>query len=301
MLRLALPLLLLAAAVPAPTPEWCKALPRPAYKTLKRLEVKDGWFEVYGVAPGVYAIYEPHQWEEVISYLVVGTRRALLFDTGMGIADIDQPVARLTRLPVSVLNSHTHHDHVGDNWRFASVLGLDTAFTRQSMRGSREAAQEEIAPEAICGKLPAGFDPKTYRTRPFRITEIVRDGSRIDLGGRTLEVIATPGHTPDSISLLDRQNGLLFTGDLFYLGPIFLYGPETDLAAYQRSVARLRALVPQLKLLLPAHNTPVAAPAFLEKLDDALRLIKAGKLAPKARRPQYVEYGFDEFSIRLAP
>jgi glyoxylase-like metal-dependent hydrolase (beta-lactamase superfamily II) len=157
MLRLALPLLLLAAAVPAPTPEWCKALPRPAYKTLKRLEVKDGWFEVYGVAPGVYAIYEPHQWEEVISYLVVGTRRAVLFDTGMGIANIDQPVARLTQLPVSVLNSHTHHDHVGDNWRFASVLGLDTAFTRQSMRGSREAAQEEIAPGAICGKLPVSI------------------------------------------------------------------------------------------------------------------------------------------------
>jgi glyoxylase-like metal-dependent hydrolase (beta-lactamase superfamily II) len=301
MLRLALAVLLLAAALPAPTPDWCKSLPRPAYKTLKRLDVKDGWFEVYEVAPGVFALYEPHQWEEVISYLIVGTRRALLFDTGMGIADITRPVARLTRLPVRVLNSHTHHDHVGDNWRFAAVLGMDTAFTRESARGSRDAAQSEIAPGAICGELPAGFDPKTYATRPFRVTETVRDGSKIELGGRTLEVIATPGHTPDSISLLDRKQGLLFTGDLFYLGPIFLYRPETDLAAYETSVARLQALAPRLKLLLPAHNTPVASPAYLEKLNDALRRIKAGKVQPTERQQQYVEYAFDGFSIRLAP
>lgn len=302
MIRLSLPLLVLfaAAAVPASKPDWCKALPRPAYKTLQRVDVKSDWFEVYQVAPGVYALYEPHQWEEVISYLIVGSRRALLFDTGMGIGDIRRPVARLTRLPVSVLNSHTHHDHVGDNWRFSSVLGMDTAFTRRSARGSREGAQAEIAPEAICGPLPAGFDPKTYRTRPFRITEIVHDGSTIDLGGRALEVIATPGHTPDSLSLLDRKNGLLFTGDLFYLGPIFLYRPETDLAAYERSVARLRALVPQLKLLLPAHNTPVAAPAYLEKLDAAVRRIRAGQVKPRALKAEYVEYGFDGFSIRLA-
>ena len=301
MVRLALPLLLLASTLPAQTPEWCKALPRPAYKTLKRVDVKDGWFEVYQVAPGVYALYEPHQWEEVISYLVVGAQRALLFDTGMGIADISRPVRRLTRLPVRVLNSHTHHDHVGDNWRFDSVLGMDTAFTRESARGSRNAAQSEIAPGAICGELPAGFDPKIYQTRPFRITETVRDGSQIDLGGRTLEVLATPGHTPDSLSLLDRRNGLLFTGDLFYLGPIFLYRPETDLAAYETSVARLRALAPGLKLLLPAHNTPVAAPTYLVKLDDALRRIRAGEAKPREQAPEYVEYAFDGFSIRLRP
>jgi len=219
----------------------------------------------------------------------------------MGIADISRPVSRLTRLPVRVLNSHTHHDHVGDNWRFASALGMDTPFTRKSARGSRDAAQSEIAPGAICGELPAGFDPKTYQTRPFRITAIVRDGSKIDLGGRTLEVLVTPGHTPDSLSLLDRRNGLLFTGDLFYLGPIFLYRPETDLAAYETSVARLKTLVPGLKLLLPAHNTPIAAPAYLEKLADALRRIKAGQVKPRERKPEYLEYGFDGFSIRLAP
>lgn len=69
------------------------------------------------------------------------------------------------------------------------------------------------APGEICGKLPKGFDPKTYETRPWKITSYLHDGDHIDLGGRSVEIIATPGHTPDAIALLDRDNGLLFTGD----------------------------------------------------------------------------------------
>src|SRR5437016_3686645 len=87
-------------------PEWCRALPRPEYKTLQRVPITDSWFEVYKVAPAVFAIYEPHQAEETISYLIVGDKQALLFDTGMGISDIKKVTARLTRLPVVVLNSH---------------------------------------------------------------------------------------------------------------------------------------------------------------------------------------------------
>jgi hypothetical protein len=62
-------------------PAWCRALPRPEYKSLERVRVTDPWFEVYRVAPGVFAIYEPHQAEEVICYLIVGARQAVLFDT----------------------------------------------------------------------------------------------------------------------------------------------------------------------------------------------------------------------------
>src|SRR5271165_54257 len=112
-------------------PDWCKPLPRPEYKSLERVLADEPWFEVYKVAPGVYAIYEPHQAEEVISYLIVGHKQALLFDTGMGIANIRNVVTHLTSRPVVVLNSHTHDDHVGGNWQFPFVLGMDTAFTRK--------------------------------------------------------------------------------------------------------------------------------------------------------------------------
>ena len=153
MYRLAVTLalcILQAAAVlaQAAIPEWCRALPRPEYKTLERVPVSDPWFEVYKAAPGVFAIYEPHQWEETIVYLIVGEQRALEFDTGMGISDIRKVTQELTRLPVIVLNSHTHPDHVGGNWEFDTVYGMDTEFTRRNAKGSREAAQAEIAPGA---------------------------------------------------------------------------------------------------------------------------------------------------------
>src|SRR3954463_15227779 len=82
----------------AEKPEWCRKLPRPAYAEFERVPVKSDWFEVYRVAPNVYAIYEPHQWEEVISYLILGSKRAILFDTGMGIANIKAVVEELTKL-----------------------------------------------------------------------------------------------------------------------------------------------------------------------------------------------------------
>lgn len=70
----------------AQTPDWCKFLPRPEYKSLERVPNSDPWFEVYKVAANTFAIYEPHQFEEVISYLIVGQESVILFDTGMASA-----------------------------------------------------------------------------------------------------------------------------------------------------------------------------------------------------------------------
>lgn len=271
-------------------PDWCRKLPRPEYESLERVTVSDPWFEVYKPAPGVFAIYEPHQSEETIGYLITGANRALLFDTGMGISDIKKVVEELTRLPVAVLNSHTHDDHVGDNWEFDDVYGMDTDFTRQNAKGSREDAQSEITPGQICGELPTGFDAKSYSTRPWKIAKYIHDGDHVDLGGRTIEVIATPGHTPDAISLLDRVNGLLFTGDSYYPAAIWLYRPETNLDAYARSIRRLAALAPQVKLVLGAHNIPVASPNVLAQLVLAFDSVRAGKVKATPESPGKVLY-----------
>ena len=292
-----LTLLAVAGLAMAEKPEWCKELPRPEYKTLERVSVADSWFEVYRIRPGVFAIYEPHQSEEIISYLILGSNKAVLFDTGMGISDIKKLAEGLTRLPISVLNSHTHNDHVGDNWRFSDVYGMDTEFTRTSARGSTADAQAEIAPDQICGELPQGFDAKSYATRPFHISHWLHDGDKLDLGGRTLQVIATPGHTPDSISLYDAKNGLLFTGDTFYPGRIFLYRPETDLDAYAASVKKMIAL-PNVQLLLPAHNVPVASPAYLPKVLTAMEQVRSGKVKAEIHQDRRI-YSFEGFSFLM--
>jgi glyoxylase-like metal-dependent hydrolase (beta-lactamase superfamily II) len=263
-------------------PDWCKNLPRPEYKSLERILPNEPWFEIYKVAPATFAIYEPHQSEEVISYLIVGTKQALLFDTGMGIADIRSLVRRLTSRPVVILNSHTHDDHVGGNWQFEFIYGMDTAFTRANSKGSKEDAQAEIAASEVCGDLPKNFNPKTYATKPWHISLFIHDGFKINLGGRTVEVIATPGHTPDAISLVDRANGLLFTGDTYYPGTIWLFRPETDLDAYGASIRKLAALAPEMRQVLGAHNVPAGNPAILGELVSAFASVRAGTIRPAA-------------------
>lgn len=287
-------------------PEWCRELPRPEYKNLELVDAHSSWFEVYRIRPGVFAIYEPHQFEEVISYLILGKRRALLFDTGLGVGAMSQLVRQLTLLPISVLNSHTHFDHTGGNAELADILhadimNQDVPFARTNAQGqSNVYSRDALAPARLCGPLPAGVTPTSYSIRPWPVSHGIKDGEHIALGDRDLEIIFTPGHTPDSLCLLDRKNGLLFTGDTFYLGPIYLFTPETDFTAYARSVNKLARLTPSLKLLLPGHNVPVAEPAYLLRLHDAVEKVNSGAIKPlviEGRR----EYRFDHFSLLLAP
>jgi glyoxylase-like metal-dependent hydrolase (beta-lactamase superfamily II) len=285
-------------ATPVP-PDWCKELPRPEYKALERVLPAEPWFEVYKVAPNTLAIYEPHQSEETIAYLISGTKQSVLFDTGMGIGNMKALVTRLTSRPIVVLNSHTHNDHIGDNWQFPYVFGMDTPFTKANTKGERDDAQAEIAPGQICGQVPKGFDPKTYATKAWHVSIPVHDGFKVNLGGRTLEIIATPGHTPDAISLIDRENGLLFTGDTYYPGRIWIYRPETDLDAYVASVKKLAALAPDVKIVLGAHNVPVAEPSVLPKLAEAIEAVRAGKGESKPMGDGKVLRTYDGFSFLM--
>ncbi|KAA6460137.1 MBL fold metallo-hydrolase [Acidobacteria bacterium AB60] len=300
---LLLSILFCAAALTAhaqgDVPEWCRKLPRAEFAKLERVPTNDGWFEVYRVAPQTFAIYEPHQSEETIGYLILGSERALLFDTGMGIGDLKALIGKVTRLPVVVMNSHTHDDHVGSNWQFETVYGMDTSFTRESAKDSKADAQAEIAPGEVCGKLPPGFDRAAYATRPWKIARWMHDGDRIDLGGRAVEILATPGHTPDAICLFDRANGLLFTGDTYYPGTLWIYRPETDLAAYGKSVRLLAALQPEVKLVLGAHNVPGSRPAVLGELAAAFERVQTHQVQPKPAGPGKATYAVGDISFLM--
>mgnify|MGYP006091487287 CR=1 FL=1 len=282
---------------------FCKKLPRADYQSLRQIPVESNWFEVYEVAPGVSAIYEPHQWQEVISYLIEGEQRALLFDTGNGIADIGQVVAALTDKPVSVLNSHTHYDHVGGNFAFAKVYGMDTEFTRarQSGHPNKDIAIE-ASKQALCRPLPDGVTQQNHVGRPFKVTDFIQDGNQIDLGGRQLEVLHVPGHTPDAIALIDRAAGLMWTGDSYYSGPIWLFAPETDLDAYAKSLQRLIISAKGLKALLPAHNTPWVSPDVLPRVAQGLQTMLSGNSKAVPQGDTMVEHqieGEAEFSFLM--
>jgi glyoxylase-like metal-dependent hydrolase (beta-lactamase superfamily II) len=288
-----------SASAGAQVPDWCRQLPRPQYRTLARVPLADPWFEVYNVGHDVFAIYEPHQAEEVISFLIIGPVRDALFDTGLGIGDIKRVVETITDHDIVVINSHTHDDHVGGNWQFADVVGMNTEFTRTNAKGSRADAQDELTPGSLCGPLPAGFDRNAYATRPWHIRRWIHDGDSVDLGGRVLRVLATPGHTPDAIALFDAANGLLFTGDSYYPGPIWLYRPETDLDAYERSIAKMAALGSQVHLLLTSHNVPVADPSVLPTLQAAMRDVRAGRVRATPAGAGKVEYHVGDITFLM--
>jgi len=247
-------------------------LPRPEDNTLARIPVNDPWFEVYQPAPGVFAIYEPHQWEEIIGYLIVGEKRALQFDIGMGIGDIKKVTVELTSLPSIILDSHTHPDHVGGNWEFDTVYGMDTEFARRNAKGSREAPQAEIAPGHICGTLPQEFDPNTYATRPWK-------NQRVHSRRRPLR----PGRPHDGSHRYTRPHP----------GRDFADGPR------QRTAFHRRHVLPRNDLPLFARNTPVASPTVLPRLASAFNSVRAGKSTLTPDSPGYAIYKVYDFSFLM--
>ncbi len=277
--------------------EWWSALPRSEWQQYERVLESLEWFEVYRVYDGIFAIYEPGQFEEVISFLIVGEERALLFDTGLGIGDIRSVVDALTDLDVVVLNSHSHYDHIGGNHQFDDVLSLDVPFSHERAAGSDAAAVAEfIGPGWVWQPLPTGFDPATFRSEPFDITRIVAEGSVIDLGGRQLEVLETPGHAPDALCLIDRQNRVLFVGDTFYLASLYTHLEGSDFDLYTATAQRLSALSREVDHVFTAHNVPVVDAHYLLRLGDAFESIAAGsgdyELTDGNR-----EYDFGDFSV----
>jgi glyoxylase-like metal-dependent hydrolase (beta-lactamase superfamily II) len=271
--------------------EFCQKLPRAEYANLKRTGYASDWFEIYTVAPGVTAIYEPFQWQEAISYLIEGDNKALLFDSGNGIGDIAKVVKALTSKPVSVLNSHSHYDHVGGNYAFKDIYGLNTAFTIDRQTGHENSRISiEASKQALCKPLPKGVTEENHIGRAYKVSQFINDGHIFDLGNRQLEVVHTPGHTPDAIILIDKKNALMFTGDSYYSGPIWLYAPETNLDQYQKSLAIMIQKSQGIKYLLPAHNTPLADPKLLVEALAGIKSVINGQAKPVSQGEGMVEY-----------
>jgi glyoxylase-like metal-dependent hydrolase (beta-lactamase superfamily II) len=279
---------------------WWDALPREAWSEFQRVEQSQEWFEVYQIRPGVFALYEPGQFEEIISYLIVGQERALLFDTGLGIGDMRRLVDELTDREVVVLNSHTHYDHVGGNHAFETVFGTGLEYTRAHERGRpHEEVAEFVGEGWIWKETPEAFSIDEYQSRPFAVTERVVDGQRLDLGGVELEILLTPGHAPDSLCLLDRERRMLFTGDTFYPATLYAHLPGSTFADYEATAARLAGLAGSVDIVLPAHNEPTLPASELIALGDAFAAVQregASYVLTDGNR----EYDFGRFSILVS-
>jgi len=278
---------------------WPDVLPRAGNRRLEKLESVSPWFEIYTVSEGVFAVLEPSHTEEVMSYLILGNERAVLLDTGMGIGNIQTEVERLTDLPVIVVVSHGHYDHIGDNHRFREGWAFDNDIevARIEQGKTREACVEYMEP-GLYLELPPGFDPATYEIRPSRVTRRLQHLEVIDLGGRSLTVHHTPGHTKGSICLMDSRDNLLFTGDTFYPGMMFAHFEDSDFAAYQKSIYYLMDLLPRVNHLCPSHNEAYVDKTVLVRVQAAFEQI-IDETAPFEADGNVRTYRFDGFGLMV--
>jgi glyoxylase-like metal-dependent hydrolase (beta-lactamase superfamily II) len=222
-----------------------------------------GWFHIIAIDAHTYAISEPKYWQENVSYLLIGSRQALLFDTGPGIYSIRAAVASLTPLPVVAIPSHLHFDHVGDLEEFDDVRLLDTPALRAQVHGGYF-----VEP------------PSQYLLRtPFkyRVNGWVKDGQTIDLGGRTVRLLSTPGHTPDSVSVIDADGVRLFTGDIVNRMITLCDVPGSDVKAMAASLRRLLEFGRPGSLAYEAHSESPFMRSELEQLAAGIGAIAAGK------------------------
>lgn len=282
---------------------WYSALPRPEYLQWPKVETGDEWFEVYELPHQVYALYEPGHFQEVISFLILGAKKAILLDTGMGIGNIKKVVEKLTDFEITVVNSHFHFDHIGNNYRFPKVAIFDEEFAVNRLRKgySREELREHLTGDAFWKKPPRDFDPLKYQI-PGVTPLLLHDGDLLDLGGRELQVLSTPGHTKDSIMLWDKDNRLLFTGDTFYPAALYahfgndFYG-YSDLYTYSRTMEKLAKLVPSLDYLYCSHNVPVEKPVRLADTAAAFCSIIQGLSTYQIDEQGLRRYDFQGFSV----
>lgn len=212
-------------------------------------------------------------------------------------------VDELSSVPLVVINTHTHHDHIGDNWRFKqSLLNVRCEFVEKNEEDLLIDAQSDVKDGAIrLEHLPEDFDRKAYRIKPFSATEFISDGDIIHLGGdRKIIVFLTPGHTPDSICLLDVRERLLFVGDTFYQGPVYLYRPETNLEDYTKSLEKILRVMKdyEVESVVPSHNIPIVDPQLLTMAFEAIKKVQQGAVVGKKTADHlYNEYDFGVFSF----
>lgn len=251
------------------------------------------WFTVEQIAQDTWVISEYRHWEETHCYLICGEEKALLLDTGLGVGEIRREVERLTSLPVEVLTTHAHWDHIGGHGQFERILvhPLEEAWISGHFPIPLEVVKRNLTSQPCT--FPEGFDIAHYRLYDGGAAGTVTDGDLIDLGGRVLEVLHTPGHSPGHICLYEKERGWLFAGDLLYLGCLYAFYPTTDPGAFAASVDRVAEL--PLQRIWPGHHSLDVPDDFASQVREGFHSLKReGKLCQGAGI-----FDFGNFQIQI--
>lgn len=225
----------------------------------------------------VYQLYESLG---VFCSLVIGEKYALLIDTGYGFGDIVSRVRAITDLPLKVINTHGHVDHIQGNKCFDEVMLHEddkklikfhsSLFVKMTMYlGAKKSLTAEERKQ-----VSQFFKPNKQKL------VYIQDGCKIDIGGNVLEVIHTPGHTHGSVCILDKKDRLLFSGDTIS-SHVWLFLKEgTDVATYCNSISKVIARKSEFDGIISGHSAAVFKTTLLEKVLHCAEHIDVAKSSP---------------------
>lgn len=238
--------------------------------------IDDPWFTVTQIDADTFAISEFGHWEKVHSFLLIGHEKAALIDTGLGIDRIKRMTDRLTDLPIVVLTTHVHWDHIGSHDQFEQIY-VHEAEEDWLVSGIKGLGIEQIRKDIsrdITRPVPDTFDPLNFMPYQGKPAGLLHDGDVIELGGRSLNVYHTPGHSPGHIALYDAGRGYLFTGDLLYdETPVYAYYPTTDPADLVNSLERISNIA-GVKRIFGSHNSIGLDPDWLRVARSAVKELR---------------------------
>ena len=224
-----------------------------------------GKYEITEHKKGFWAIDEGG----VRSFLIEGNENALLVDTGFGTGDIKSVVQKLTEKPVILVNTHTDRDHTGGNNLFGGAY-----------------------------MHPLEIEDYLDKAGTAKLTPVTA-GYVFDLGGKRYEVIETPGHTPGSIMLLNREERTLISGDSIGMAPIFMFGPKRDLDTYIKSLDMMAGMTKEFDTVYPSHGPCPVEPQIIAELIEGAKKLKNGELegskAPYNLQCKLYEHGNAKF------
>lgn len=230
---------------------------------------------------------------DVYMYLLIGKEKALLIDTGYGFTDVPGAICELTDLPLIVINTHGHMDHIHGNHLYTEVYLADedeVIFARHTeyvylMKLMKQIAHENHLPSFLL-RIPF-LNAKKIATAYPSIHKPLPPEMAFELGERKVRILKTPGHTIGSICLLDEKNQWLFSGDTTCHDGVLLHFPEsTDVATFKDSIFKLKAMADDGRIiqLFPAHQVTPIGTEILVIFLEACEMLLSGQYDEKSKR-----------------
>ena len=235
------------------------------------------WFTVEKIDAQTFAISEYKHWEETHCYLLCGQERSLLIDTGLGVANIKKIVDSLTELPVMVVTTHVHWDHIGGHQYFDNIAvhELEKDWLSVKFPIPLQVVKSNLT-KSSCD-FPAEFDIDTYRIFQGMPQRVFHDGDWLDLGSRKIQVVHTPGHSPGHCCFYEPGRNYLFSGDLIYKGCLYAFYPTTDPQLFYHSVKRVQKY--KISRILPSHHQLSVPVSLIDEIETGFAQIeRSGKL-----------------------